>query len=189
MPATHGPRIDLHQDGEVHARLVYTDGGHIPHPHLIGVCELQVVHQVRVPRVGVGPSSGPGAACRALTRPSPLTPQPRHGLAVDLDLCAVQQGSDPPVPRRRPDRGAARHGRLERGLIPGSRLVIIVAPRIGQHAADPAPGVVLPPPVDDLALGLERWCKMVVAFVKLSCSSVKRPTRRSHSATRMGSWS
>jgi hypothetical protein len=69
-----------------------------------------VLHQIRVPRVGIGGLGWPGTMCRALTLQAHLAPQPCHMLA--MDLCAMQQGSDPPVPIGRPCLGEARKGRL-----------------------------------------------------------------------------
>ena len=79
---------------------------------------------------------------------------------------------------------AALSGRLVTGL----RLVIVAAPGAPKHSADLADRIVLAEHLHDLPCLFAGWCKMLVAFFKMSFSNVRRPTRRSNSATRVASW-
>ena len=57
-----------------------------------------------------------------------------------------------------------------------------------EPSADLAHGILISEQLHDRPLGFDRWCKMVVAFLKMFCSRVKRPRICSNSPIREPSW-
>src|SRR5918999_2148647 len=108
---------------------------------------------------------------------------------VHLEVFASQEGRDPPIAIGRPLPCEALDGSLQGRFIAGVRLIVVAAARRSQHPTDLAHRILAAEHLDYLPLGLDRWRKMLVAFFRMSFSSVNRPTSRSSSATWVASWS
>jgi len=181
-------RLSTHQDGQVNELLAQTEVRDIPTPHLVRPDNRQPVPQIRVSWVGISPLRRPRGAPRALPAEAHLAHEPRHMLAIDLDVFTGQQGDDPPIAigwtcrRETLDRG------FQGSLITARRPVVMAAAGTPEPLADLAHGILVSERLHDRPLGLDRWCKMVVAFLKMLCSRVKRPRSRSNSPIREPSW-
>jgi hypothetical protein len=62
------------------------------------------------------------------------------------------------------------------------------AASIGHRTADLTHGIVVAERLDYLPRVFDRECKMLVAFIRMSFSNGKRPTKRSNFAIRLVSW-
>jgi hypothetical protein len=118
----------------------------------------------------------PGAARWALPLPSDRAQEWRHVFVVNLHALASQEGCKPPRAIGRPCPDEALDGGLQGRRIPGARRIVIVAASGSQHTADLAPGMVGAEHGPYLALDLDRWGKMLGAFLRISFFRGKRPT-------------
>ena len=62
MPAANTPRKDIHQHRQVHKLLQESNRGEITHPQLIWTHNLQMLHQIRIARKGMGTVGGRDAS-------------------------------------------------------------------------------------------------------------------------------
>ena len=188
MPAADAARIDRHSHRQVDERLRYADGRDLRAPHVVGADHRQPLHQVLVAGVDVMAARRPGTGRRAVALQPHDAHEARPRLVVHLEVFAAPEGRDSPVAIGRPLPRQPREGGVECRLIAGVSLVVRVTPGIAQHTADMAHSILMAEHPDDLPLGLDRWCTMLVACLRRSFSSVKRPSSRSSAATCGASW-
>jgi hypothetical protein len=112
----------------------------------------------------------------------------RHVFPVHWHVFTMPEGRDAPIALGGPFAREALDGGLEPRLVTAARLVIRAAPRAAEPPANLADGMALAEHLHDLPRLCACGCKMVVAFLTRSFSSVKRPTSRSNAAVRALSW-
>jgi hypothetical protein len=188
MPAANTPGIHVHQHGQVHILLAHTDVGDIADPYLIRANDRQSVHQIAVSRTGMVAVGRARVPYGALPLEPHLAHEARDVFTADLDLLTVQESRDAPLAIGRPYAREALDRGLEGRLVPALSAVIVAAPRALEHLAELAYGLVLAEHLHYLPRLFARGCKRLVAFFRMSFSSVKRPAKRSNSATRVASW-
>jgi hypothetical protein len=187
-PAANTPGLHVHQHGQGPTRLAHTDGGDIAAPHLIRANDLQLAPQISVARIGMGAVGRAGMPHGALSLPTHLAHEARPMLPGNLHMLTVRERRDAPIAVAGPGAREALDGGLERRLVTALSAVIVAAPRAREHVAELAYGLGLAEHSHDLPHLGARGCKMPVAFLKMSCSTVRRPTRRSHAAPLVASW-
>jgi hypothetical protein len=155
-------------------------------PDVSGAHHRQARHQVRGARVCRGTGRRPWAAPWALPLQRHLVHEARHVRALDLEVVAWH-GGDPPLARRGPFPRETRKGGFPHRLLAAPQPLGSTAAGVSPHTADWASRLQVTAQLHDLALGLDRWGKRLVALFRLACSHVQRPSRRSTSAIRVPS--
>jgi hypothetical protein len=188
MPAAHGTRVDIQPHGPVHELCAQAHVRTIGNPAVVGAHARHALHQGGSARGGLAAGRRPRPGCRAVCLSPQRTPEARPGFPVHWPVFTRPEGRDAPRAIGGPVARAALAGGLEPRLVTAARLVIVAAPRAAEPPAKLAEGMALAEPLHDLPRLVAGWGTMVVAVCKRSCSRVKRPTSRAHSAVRALSW-